>query len=69
MLCAKHTRSSSLPSLGQSICVPPVVVGNGSEYGDREWVEVELFQDAVDEVGSFAVHVDAVKGVTCRPHR
>ena len=62
-MCMERIRSLYLPFLSQSVHVPPVVVRNGCEEGDRQRMEVELFQDIVDEVGPFDVLVYTVEGI------
>ena len=67
--CVKHPYSSSLPFPVQSLGVPLAVLSNRSEQGDRERMEVELFQDIVDQIGPFAVLVDPIECVTRSLHR
>ena len=67
--CVKHPRSPSIPFPTQSVGVPFTVLGDSSEQGDREGVEVQLLQDVIDQIGSFAMLVDAIECVTCSLHR
>jgi len=67
--CVKHPCSASLPFPAQSVGVPLAVLGNRSEQRDTEGIEVELFQDVVDQITLFAVLVDAIKCVTRGLHR
>ena len=46
----KDSRVTFVPLLGQSIVVPPVLVCDGGQQGDRQRMEVELPQYAVDRV-------------------
>jgi hypothetical protein len=69
VVCPKHLRATCFPLLGQSIAVPLVVMCDGREQSDRERVEFELLQDAVNEVGPFAVLAYAVECVACGLHR
>ena len=68
VLCVKHYRSLLFPFPGQSVGIPLVILGNSSEQGDREGVEVELFQDVIDRSRPFAMLVDAIGRVACGLH-
>ena len=69
MLCVENIRPTSPPFLGQPVGVPPVVIRNSSEQGDRKWVEVESFKNGVDRTGPFVAVVDAIEGVAGSIHR
>ena len=69
MTRVKHICPFPGPFPFQSVRVPLVVMRDGSEQGDRQGVEIKLFQDAVDQIGLSAVLVDPIECVTCRFHR
>jgi len=62
-------RSAPLPLLGQSPKAPLVLMCDGSEQGDRQRMELEVFEDVVDRIGPFPVLVDTIERVTRSPHR
>jgi len=64
MLGLAHTRSPLLPFLGQSFRIPLVLTRDCGEQGDRKGMEIELFEDTVDEVGSIVAIVDPVEDKT-----
>jgi len=63
MLCPQHSRLLTLPFPHKSVHVPLVMVRDGSEESDREWMEVESLQDIVDQIGSFVTIVDPIECV------
>ena len=69
MLGLQHIRPASLPLFGQSVHVPLVVICDYRKQGDGEWMKVELGQDAVQEIGPFAVPVYLIKGIARGPDR
>ena len=69
MVCLKHVRPTPIPFSDQPIGVPLVVMGNRGEQVDRQWMEVELLQDVVDQIRSTVMDVDAVERLACGLHR
>ena len=58
MMGIQHACFPSLPLPSQRTCVPPVLMSNRGKHGDREWMEIQLFEDIVNGVGSVAIAVD-----------
>jgi hypothetical protein len=69
MLCLQYACPAPLPLPGQAVRAPFVVMRDSSEQGDRQRVEVELFEDVVDQIRPVAALVDPVECVACSLHR
>ena len=69
MLGLQRARLLFFPFLSQLICIPLVLMRGRRKQSDRERVEVNLFQDAVDQIGPPAALVYVIEDITCILHR
>ena len=69
MRCLQYTRPSALPLPGQAVDAPLVLMCNGSEQRDRQWMEVEFFENVVGQIGLLNLLVDTVERFACGFYR
>ena len=69
MFGLQDTRSTSLPLPRQSVRVPPILMRNRGEQGNRKGVVVEPLQDGADQIRLLSPLAYGIEDVSCGIHR